>query len=62
VLHPNGDAVALERGDYRDFYRDLVAALRGVGAPPVALADAIAALQVMDAARESARSGRRIPL
>ncbi len=46
--------VATEPGAYPVFYRRLEAALRDGGPPPVAPEEAVAALEVIDAARESA--------
>jgi predicted dehydrogenase len=47
-----------ERGDYGRFYDGVAAALRGDGPPPVEPEDALAALEVLDAARSSAREGQ----
>jgi scyllo-inositol 2-dehydrogenase (NADP+) len=47
-------AVATEPGAYPVFYRRLEAAIRDGGPPPVAAEEAVAALEVIDAARESA--------
>jgi scyllo-inositol 2-dehydrogenase (NADP+) len=44
----------LERGDWPAFYRGVAAAVRGEGPPPVPMADAVADLRVLDAARQSA--------
>lgn len=60
MLFPEGTPVPLDRGDYRDFYRDLVASLRGQSDPAVTVAEATQALTVMDAARASSRTGRRV--
>jgi predicted dehydrogenase len=46
-----------ERGDWPRFYALLAAALREGGPPPVEPADAVAALRVLEQARESAASG-----
>lgn len=51
------EPVASEPGSWQRFYAGLVATLREGAAPPVPLADAIAALDVLDAARESSRTG-----
>jgi predicted dehydrogenase len=48
--------VATEAGCYQRFYALLAAALRGEGPPPVAAEDAIAALDVIEAARRSAET------
>jgi scyllo-inositol 2-dehydrogenase (NADP+) len=62
TLYPQATSVELDRGDYGDFYRDLVASLRGMAKPPVALTDVIASLAIMDAARTSSSEHRRVPL
>lgn len=49
-------------GDYPSFYRMVVDALRNHGRPPVDPADAVASLQVIEAARESSQSSRVIQL
>jgi scyllo-inositol 2-dehydrogenase (NADP+) len=54
--------VATEPGAYPAFYRRLEAAMRGDGPPPVAPEEAVAALEVMDAARLSASEGRLVIL
>jgi predicted dehydrogenase len=46
--------VPTERGDYGAFYAGLDRAVRGEAPPPVGIADAIAALEVIEAARASA--------
>ncbi len=58
-----GDAatpVPTEPGDYGRFYEGVVAALRHGASPPVDPADAVATLEVIDAARRSAALGRRV--
>jgi predicted dehydrogenase len=60
-----GDAVEpvpTEPGDYGRFYAGVVTWLRDGGPPPVAPADAVRTLAVLDAARESARSGQTVTL
>ena len=61
---PDGSAAPVPTvpGDYPRFYAGLAAALRGEGPPPVDPADAIAALEVLEAARRSAASGRVEPV
>jgi scyllo-inositol 2-dehydrogenase (NADP+) len=54
--------VPTEAGSYQAFYALLAAALRGGGAPPVDPEDAVAGLAVLDAARQSARSGATVAL
>ena len=49
--------VATERGNYGAFYGTLVRAIRGDGPPPVDIADAIATLEVIEAARASVEQG-----
>lgn len=51
-------AVPTAPGAYQDFYRGLVSALRGDGPPPVDPADAVAALDVIEAAHRAARERR----
>jgi predicted dehydrogenase len=55
-------AVRTLPGDYPSFYAEVAAALRGGGAPPVALDDAIAGLELLEAARVSAAEGRVVTL
>jgi len=55
-------ALPLENGDWPAFYTGVAAALRGEADAPVLVADVIADLRVMDAARESARSGTVVSL
>jgi len=59
TLGINGKAqrVPTERGDYGGFYAGAARAIRGEGPPPVDVADAIAMLEVIEAARLGA--GRR---
>jgi predicted dehydrogenase len=56
-------AVRTEPGSYPQFYAGVVAALRG-GAAPVDPTDAVAVLDVIEAARASAVHGRveRLPI
>ena len=46
-----------ERGRWWEFYVGVERAVRGDGPPPVAAEDAVAGLEVLDAARESAAAG-----
>lgn len=55
-------SVTSERGDWRCYYRALVAAIAGDGAVPVAAEDALAGLRVIDLARRSAAAGRTLDL
>jgi len=50
------------RGDYLGFYTALAEALEGAGPVPVPLAEAVAGLEVLDAARRSAETGRVLNL
>ncbi|MGM0818441.1 MAG: Gfo/Idh/MocA family protein [Actinomycetota bacterium] len=54
--------VPTARGAYPRFYTAVVAALAGAGPVPVPLADAVAALEVLDAARRSAGTGQVVGL
>jgi predicted dehydrogenase len=54
--------VPTERGRWDTFYPAFAAAVRGDGPVPVDPWDAVAALEVMDAARVSAREGRVVPV
>lgn len=54
--------VETEPGDYPRFYSELVHALREGAPPPVEPPEAIAALELIEAARESARSGQVVSL
>ncbi len=47
-----------ERGDWSAFYTGLARAVRGDGPPPVDPWDAVADLEVLDAARASAATGQ----
>jgi predicted dehydrogenase len=49
-------------GAYHRFYEGVVLALRGGEAPPVDADEVVAALEVLDAARNSAREQRVVPL
>ncbi len=57
-----GTEVAPEAGDWLHFYTTVERCLRGQGPPPVTAADAVAGLEVLDAARESARTGSAVQL
>jgi predicted dehydrogenase len=61
-LLPSGDTVRTLPGAWPEYYRRVVASLRGDGPPPVDLDGVIQALRVLDAARESARLGAVVPL
>jgi predicted dehydrogenase len=55
-------AVPTEPGAYQDFYAAVADAVRGQAPPPVDLADAIAGLEVIEAAVRSAREQRVIDM
>jgi scyllo-inositol 2-dehydrogenase (NADP+) len=52
-----GDPVPSPPGDYTAYYREIVRALAEGTGPPVAASEAAAALEVLEAARRSARDG-----
>jgi len=54
----NESVIDADRGDQRAFYRSLVNAVRGHGAPPVQPHEAIAVLAVIEAGLESSNEGR----
>lgn len=56
------EPVPTEGGDYGRFYQGVVAAMRNGAPPPVAPLDAVRTLEVIDAARRSAGSGRTVTL
>ena len=58
VKGEESEAVPSERGAWPTFYAELERALRAGGPPPVDPADAVATLEVIDAARRSAAEGR----
>ncbi|WP_371030991.1 Gfo/Idh/MocA family protein [Pseudoclavibacter sp. JSM 162008] len=64
VLHTaeGSTPVPSARGDYSEFYRQLLAAVRGEAAPPVLLEQAVHTVEILDAARESARTGLTVTL
>ncbi len=64
LLHGQDDAsvIGSERGCWLCFYTQLESCLRGDGPAPVAAEDAVAVLEVLDAARESARIGAVVAL
>lgn len=51
------EAVPAVQGSYVDYYRRFAAAVRGEAPPPVSAAEAVAVLDVLDAARLSATEG-----
>lgn len=64
ILHTSEGStpVPSARGDYTEYYRTLLAAVRGESAPPVPLEQAVHTVEVLDAARESARTGLTVTL
>jgi predicted dehydrogenase len=54
--------VETETGDYRRFYALVERALRDGGPPPVPAAEGVAVLEIIEAARESARGDRVVSL
>lgn len=54
--------IARERGQWPAYYRGVVASLRGEGPPPVDPRDVVADLRVIEAARESGRTGAAVTL
>lgn len=63
LYRPDGaEDIAPEQGRYHDFYRDFAVALRAGTPPPVTPEQAIATLAVLEAARESATTGRSVAL
>ena len=56
------EPVPSEQGRYHDYYEGFARAVRDGTPPPVTPAEAIAVLQVLDAARQSATEGREISL
>ncbi|MEN3315432.1 MAG: scyllo-inositol 2-dehydrogenase [Acidimicrobiaceae bacterium] len=56
------EAVPTEPGDYRHFYRGMVAALRGGAPPPVTAGQAVVTMDVIEAARRSAAAGAAVQL
>jgi len=55
-------AVPTLPGDYRVFWTGMVAAVRGIAAPPVPIEQTLALLEVIDAARESGRTGQVVEI
>ncbi len=55
-------SIATEVGSYQQFYEGVVSALNGTAPPPVDPADAVAGLEVIDAARRSASERRVISM
>jgi predicted dehydrogenase len=53
-----GEPVPTDRGDYPRFYAGVAAAIREGSPPPVLARDAVATLEILEAARSAAASGR----
>jgi predicted dehydrogenase len=62
VRDPEREPVPTERGDYPRFYAEVAAAIEAGTTPPVAVEDAILALEVLEAARRSSASGQVVEL
>jgi predicted dehydrogenase len=64
VLHtPSGTRlIPAEQGAYQDYYSQFASALKGESAFPVPAAEAIATLEVLDAARLSEATGSVVAL
>ncbi|GAB3286500.1 Gfo/Idh/MocA family protein [Pseudoclavibacter terrae] len=64
ILHTaaGSTAVPSARGHYSEFYRQFLAAVRGEGPAPVPLEQAVHTVEILDAARESARTRRTVTL
>ncbi len=62
VLHTADGARAIPsgQGDYAEFYRQFLAAVRGEGSLPVTVQQAVHNIEILDAARESALQGRSV--
>lgn len=58
----HSEAVPSKQGSWSRFYEQLAAAIRGEGDVPVGLDGAIETIAILDAARTSAQSGRRVHL
>jgi predicted dehydrogenase len=56
------ETIATQPGAYHDFYAGVAACFLDDAEPPVALDDAVAGLQVIEAARASAESASVMPL
>ena len=56
------ESVPLEPGRWPDFYPQVAAAIRGDGAPPAPVAEAVATAAIIDAARASAATGEVVSL
>jgi predicted dehydrogenase len=60
VRGEDAELVPTERGDYPRFYADVARALLEEAPPPVAATDAVVVLEILEAARESARMGTTV--
>lgn len=56
------EAIPSEQGRYHDYYESFAQAVRDGGSPPATATEGAAVLAVIDAARESALSGRSVSL
>jgi predicted dehydrogenase len=62
LLHPAGTVVPLAAGRWDAYYPAVVASVRGQAPAPVAPAEVLATMRVLDAARESAATGQTLTL
>ncbi|MEP9360266.1 oxidoreductase [Sphingomonas sp. KR3-1] len=58
----SSEVVPTETGDYRGFYAGVARAIAEGTPPPVSGADAVLGLRIAELARESSKTGRRLPL
>ena len=62
ISDTGSETIPSERGDWPRFYSQLERSLREDSPPPVDPRDALAGLEILDAARKSAASGNAVPL
>jgi predicted dehydrogenase len=60
VRGDEAEPVPTERGDYPRFYPSVARAILDGSPPPVSAGDAVATLEILEAARESARAGDQV--
>jgi predicted dehydrogenase len=61
-LYPSGEVVPTLPGAWPEFYARVAASMRGEAPPPVESSSVLATMQVLDAARASARQGQVVRL
>nr|WP_199067653.1 oxidoreductase [Chromobacterium sp. ASV5] len=66
LLFADGEQVLAEnqppaRGDYREYYQRMAAAVRGRGPVPVSVDEALQVMTLLELAEQSAEQGRRLP-